>query len=66
METESTFVRTNSVVMLYTETHIGLYISPVINPVYTELNDSVWYTESLDKIGLFKTWMFIVFIFDRI
>ena len=52
--------------MLYTETHIGLYISPVINPVYTELNDSVWYTESLDKIGLFKTWMFIIFIFDRI
>ena len=52
--------------MLYTEAHIGLYISLVINPVYTELNDSVWNTESLDKIGLLKAWMFIIFIFDRI
>ena len=41
MQTQTTFVRSNCVIKLYTVTCVYLYLTIVINPCHTELELSV-------------------------
>ena len=66
METDTALVRTNGHVVLYTVSHVCLYVALVINPRYTECEDSVWNTESLNKISFLKLWVLVVNVLYRL
>jgi len=64
METDTAFVRTDSVVELYTITEIGLNFPSVVYPSDTESEDTIRLYQSFDDLGFFKFGMLIVYIFD--
>ena len=64
METNSALVRTDGVVVLDAVTHISLHIAFVVDPVDTELNHSVWYTQTLDEVVAVEFRMFVVLLLN--
>ena len=62
VETKTTFIRTNSWWELYTETTVYLYLTFIINPWYTEWNDTFWFNQTFQKV-FFD--IFRIFIEDR-
>ena len=63
MKTDAALVRADGVVMLDAVAHISLHVALVINPVNTELQDTVGYTQSLDEVRPVKFRVLIVLIF---
>ena len=54
METDTTFVRSNSCIELYTVTQVSLYITCIVYPSNTECEDSVWLNDSLNDFSFLK------------
>ena len=54
METDTTFVRSNSCIELYTVTQVSLYITCIVYPSNTECENSVWLNDSLNDLGAKK------------
>lgn len=65
METDTTLVWANDVVVLDAVTHVGLYVTLVVNPRNAELNNAIWNAEALNEVGLVKLWMLVVLLFNR-
>ena len=64
METDTSLVRTDGVVVLNTVAHVVLDLSLVINPRHAERENTVGYAEALDEVVTLKFRMFVVFILD--
>ena len=47
METETALVRSDGTVELYTETSVDLNFAFIVNPWYTEHNNTFWFNDSL-------------------
>lgn len=65
METETTLVRTNSIVELNAVTDVYMNFTSVVRPGHTESKDTIWLNETFDDTVLFKFGMLIVHILDR-
>ena len=65
MEADTAFVRTDSVVVLYTIASVYLYFAFVVSPCDTELDNSVRDTETLNQIDCLKLWVLVVHILNR-
>ena len=66
METDSSFVRTYSIVVLDAVAHIGMHISLIICPGHPKRENPIGNTEPLDQIAFFKLDIPIIGIFDGI
>ena len=64
METDTAFVRTDGVVVLYTVTHVGLYVTLVIHPSNTELVNAIGDAKTFNQIGFVELRMFVVLFFN--
>ena len=64
METYTSLVRTDGVVVLNTIAHIRAHLALIVDPGYAEAVDSVRDTEAFDQIDVFKRRIFIVDILD--
>ena len=60
METETAFVRTDSAVELYTITEVGLNLTLVVNPSYTESEDTIGLYDALDNLCFLEFGMLVV------
>ena len=60
METDTAFVGTDGVVVLYTITHVGLILSLVVHPCHTELVHAIWNAKALDEVHLVKLRVLVV------
>ena len=65
METDTAFVRADSVVELYAVAEIGLHFAFIVHPRHTESKDTVGFDQSFYDFGFFKFRMLIVYILDR-
>jgi hypothetical protein len=50
--------------VLNTITHVGLYLTLVVNPSYTELDDTIGDAKALNQIGLLKLRVLVVLFLD--
>ena len=66
METDSSFVRTYSIVVLDAVAHVGMHISLIICPGHPKRENPIGNTEPLDQIAFFKLDIPIIGIFDGI
>jgi len=64
METDTAFVRADSVVELYAVAEIGLHFAFIVHPRHTESKDTVGFDQSFYDFGFFKFRMLIVYIFN--
>ncbi len=64
METETSLVRSDRAVELYTVTEVSLNFAFVIDPGYTESKDTVRLYETLDDLCFFEFRMLVVNILD--
>ena len=64
METDTSLVRANGVVVLDTIAHVVLYLALVVDPGYAEREYAVGNAEALDKVVALKFGMFVVLILD--
>ena len=64
METNTTFVRANGIVKLYTITQVGLYFAIIIYPSDTECENTIRFYQSFHNFCLFEFRMLVVYIFD--
>lgn len=64
MEADTTFVRADGIVVLYTVTHIGAYVALVISPCYTELIYTIGDAEAFDEVCFVKFGVLVVLFFD--
>ena len=65
METQSTLVGADGVVVLHTVSHVCAHVALVIDPVDAELDDAVGDAQALNEVGFLKLRMLVVLIFDR-
>ena len=66
METDSSFVRTYSIVVLDAVAHVGMHISLIVCPGHPKRENPIGNTEPLDQIAFFKLDIPIIGIFDGI
>ena len=66
VETQTAFVRSNRVVELYTVTGVDLDFALVVNPFYTESEDTVRFNHTFDNLVLFILGMCFHIILDGI
>ncbi|MPM15171.1 hypothetical protein SDC9_61537 [bioreactor metagenome] len=66
MKTNSSFVGANSVVVLYTVSHVRLYVTLVIYPGDTKRMNLVGNNQPFDQVRLFEFRMLVVHLFDRL
>ena len=64
METQSAFVRTDSAVELNAVAKVGLHLTFVVHPCYTEREDSIGLNHTLDDLRTFKLRVLVVGLFD--
>jgi hypothetical protein len=64
VETDTTFVRADSIVELHAITKIGLHVAVVVGPGHTERENSVRLYHTLNDTGFFKLRMLIVDILN--
>ena len=64
METDTTFVGTNGIIVLNAITHVGLYLAFIVNPCYAERDDAIGDAQALNEVGLFKFGMTVVLFFN--
>ena len=65
VETDTAFVRSDSCIELYTITDVRLNFAFVVDPVYTESEDSVGFHHTFDDFCLCKFRVFVVNRFNR-
>lgn len=66
METKTAFVRADGAIELHTVTEVSLHFAFVVNPGYTESEDTVRLHETLYDFCLFKFRMLVVNFLDRL
>ena len=54
METQATLVRANGTVELYAITEVGLNLTLIVNPGYTESEDALGLNHALNDLSLLK------------
>ena len=64
VETDTAFVRADSVVVLYTVTHVGLDVTFVVHPSDAELVYAIWNTQTFNQVYFVEFRVFVVFLFD--
>ena len=64
VETDTTFVGTNDVVVLDTVTHVGMYLTLVVCPCDTEFDNSVGDAKTLNEVRLLELWVLVVLFLD--
>ena len=64
VETDTALVRTDDVVVLYTVTHVGLYVALVIYPRNTEADNAIGNAQTLDEVPLVEFGVLVVLLFD--
>ena len=64
MITQTAFVRANGVVVLDTVTHVGLYLTLIVNPCDTEFANTIGDAKALNQISLFKLWVLVILLLD--
>ena len=64
METDTTFVRADGIVMLYTVAHIGLYVAFIIYPSDAELVYTIRNTQTFNQVSFLEFGVFVVLFFD--
>ena len=64
METDTTFVRADGIVMLYTVPHIGLYVTFVVYPCNAELVYAVGNAKTFNQVGFVEFGVFVVLFFN--
>ena len=64
MVAQTTFVRTNGVVVLDAVAHVGLNLAFVIHPSDAELIHAIWNAETLDEVHLIELWVLVVLFLD--
>src|SRR5690554_6228129 len=64
MKTDTALIGPDSVVVLYTVSHVGLHVTVVIHPGNAEGMDFVGDDQPFEKIGLFEFRVLIVHLFD--
>ena len=65
VETDTAFIGTDYVVMLYTVTHVGLNLAFIVHPSDAELINAIRNTKTFNQIGFFELRVFVVLLFDR-
>ena len=65
MEADSSLIRTNRIVELYTIANVGLNLALVIYPRHTECEDTVGFNHSLYNFCFLKFGVLIIYIFHR-
>ena len=63
MEAETSLVRADSAVILYAVAEVYMDFTVVINPRYTESDDTLWLYETLDNLSALKLRMLIIYVF---
>ena len=66
MEAQTTLVRANSAVELYTITKVGLNLTLVVNPGYTESEDALGLNHALNNLCFLKLRMLVINLLDRL
>ena len=64
VETDTAFVRADSVVVLDTVTHVRLDLSLIVHPSYTERENAIGDTKALDQVAFLKFRMLVVSFLD--
>ncbi len=64
VETQTALVRTDRAVELYAVAEVGLYFALVVNPGYTEGEDTVRLNDALNDLGLLEFGVLVVHLFD--
>ena len=64
METDTTLVRTDGIIVLNTVAHVILHLTLVINPRNAEREDAVRNTQTVNQIISFKFGILIIDIFN--
>ena len=64
METNTTFVRADSVVVLNAVTHVGLNVTLIVHPSHAELVNTVGDAKTFNQIDFVKLWVFVVLFFN--
>lgn len=65
METDSSLIGANSIVVLYPIAHIGLHISRIVYPSNPEGVYFIGNDQSLDQVRFLKLWMLVINLFYR-
>jgi hypothetical protein len=66
METQSTLIRSDGTIELYTVTDIDLYLTFVVNPGHSESNDTLGIYNALDNLGFLKLGVLVVDVLNRL
>ena len=64
VETNTSLVGANAVVVLHAVTHVGLHLALVVHPIYAKLVDAVGDAEALNEFGALELGMLVVFFLD--
>ena len=64
METDTTFVRTDSVVVLNAITHVCLDVTFIVHPSHAELVNTIGDAKTLNQIDFVKLRVFVVLFFN--
>ena len=64
VETKTTLVRANGVVVLNAVTIVGLHVAFVVDPVHAELDDTVGNAQTLNEVLTVKLGVLVVLILD--
>ena len=64
MEAQTTLVRANGAVELYTITKVGLNLTLIVNPSYTESEDALGLNHALNDLSFLKLRMLVINLLD--
>ena len=65
METNTAFIWADSVVVLHTIAHVGLYVTFIVYPSNTELVNAIGDAKTFNQIGFVKLRMLVILFFNR-
>jgi len=65
VETQPAFVRTDSIVVLHTVTHVGADVALVVHPSDAESVDALGDAQTFDEIHLVKLRVFVILFLNR-
>ncbi len=64
METDATFVRADGIVELHAVTYVVLNFALVVNPGYTESEDTVGFDHTFDDFVAFEFRVLVVYVLN--
>ena len=65
MEADTTLIWANSVVELYAVADVYMDFTCIVDPRYSEGDDTIWLYEALNDASLFELGVLVVDLFDR-